>query len=80
MPVLISHYGLLPWREMFLHARVCLFNPMKEGKREEEDKNKEKLHEEGRREEGGMFNAIKGGCLERGSKLDKEKKERDERK
>lgn len=31
------------------------------------------MHEEGRREEGEMFNAIKAECLERGSKADKKK-------
>lgn len=45
MPVLISHYGPLPWSDMFLHnVWVCLFNPMKEWKREEEGR---EMHGEG---------------------------------
>lgn len=45
MPVLISHYGPLPWREMFLHnVWVCLFNPKMDGKREGDGR---EMYEEG---------------------------------
>ena len=67
MPVLISHDGPLPWREMFLHnVWVCFFNPKMELKRERdgremyEERSKADREKEEKRMRG---NQIGGGII-----------------